>query len=68
MKLQVVLDVDVLNSTNESEARECAFKLASSMNGSTKGRPSNGARATITGIQVTVVERDVKPQDALEAK
>lgn len=68
MKLQVILDVDVLNTQSESEARECAFKLASSMNSVKPGRTPGGARATVTGIQVAVVACDVKPQDVLEAK
>lgn len=60
MKLLVTLDVDVTNAASEAEARECAFKLASSMNGATKGRPSAGARASVTGIKVDVVACDVK--------
>lgn len=62
MKLQVTLDVDVLNTENESEARECAFKLASSMNSVKPGRTPGGARATVTGIAVTVIDGEKATQ------
>ena len=53
-KYRVILEVDVHNTTTESEGRETAFALVASLHGSQakKGRPASGPRATLSGISV----------------
>ena len=51
-RYRVIVEVDVVGAEDETSARQAIFNLLSSSPVSPKGRPSGGARAKVTGINI----------------
>ncbi len=51
-RVRVTVELDVVNAESESQARQTVFSLLSTPPATSKGRPTSGPRATVTGLTI----------------
>lgn len=51
-RFKVIVEIDVTDAESEAQARKTVFGLLTATTGASKGRPSSGPKASVTGLTI----------------
>lgn len=58
-RFRATVEIDVMDAESEAQARKAVFSLLTTQPAASKGRPSSGPKASVTGVTIPPSPYDV---------